>query len=307
MTLKLGSKGEAVKTLQEFLKITVDGNFGPKTESAVKSWQKTHGLLADGIVGKKTWAAMGILNTDNAENLEVESALKIIKHYMPENTYFKGPVPKDWIFLHHTAGWENPYQVADMWARDNRGNVATEFILGGQSIKDGSTKFDGELIQCFPEGGYGWHTGTGNSVMHRNSVAIETCNMGQITKGGYYSNGKWVAKDPKRLYTYVGTTCADFQVVKIAKPFRGYEYWHRYSDAQIQTLRNWILFIANKYNIDPRVGLVEYVKAKGANGFDVLDLAKAESTPGMYSHTNIIRGKVDMFPQQELIDMLLSL
>jgi hypothetical protein len=27
----------------------------------------------------------------------------------------------------------------------------------------------------------------------------------------------------------------------------------------------------------------------------------------MYSHTNIIRGKVDMFPQQELIDMLLSL
>jgi hypothetical protein len=27
----------------------------------------------------------------------------------------------------------------------------------------------------------------------------------------------------------------------------------------------------------------------------------------MYSHTNVLRGKVDMFPQQELIDMLLSL
>ena len=39
-TLRKGSKGESVRTLQEFLKITVDGDFGPKTESAVKSYQK---------------------------------------------------------------------------------------------------------------------------------------------------------------------------------------------------------------------------------------------------------------------------
>ena len=289
--LKKGSKGESVRTLQEFLKITVDGDFGSKTESAVKAFQKKTGLTVDGVVGKNTWAVMGILNTDNAENLEVVNALKIIKHYMPEDAYFKGPVKKQWLFLHHTAGWENPYQVADMWARDNRGNVATEFILGGQSIKDGSSKFDGEIIQCFPEGGYGWHTGTGNSVMHRNSVGIEVCCMGQIVDGK----------------TYVGTKADPSQVVKLAKPFRGFQYWHRYSDQQINTLKNWILFMSNKYNIDPRVGLVEWVRAKGADGFDVLDLTKANSTPGMYSHTNVMKGKVDMFPQQELIDMLLSL
>ena len=289
--LRKGSKGESVRTLQEFLKITIDGDFGSKTESAVKAFQKKTGLTVDGVVGKNTWAVMGILNTDNAENLEVVNALKIIKHYMPEDSYFKGPVKKQWLFLHHTAGWENPYQVADMWARDNRGNVATEFILGGKSIKDGSSKFDGELIQCFPEGGYGWHTGTGNSVMHRNSVGIEVCCMGQIVDGK----------------TYVGTKADPSQIVKLAKPFRGFQYWHRYSDLQINTLRNWILFMANKYNIDPRIGLVEWVKAKGADGFDVLDLAKADKTPGMYSHTNVMKGKVDMFPQQELIDMLLSL
>jgi hypothetical protein len=289
--LKKGSKGESVKTLQEFLKLTTDGIFGPKTESAVKSYQKKNGLVADGVVGPKTWAHMGILNTDNAENLEVEKALEIKKHYMTPGTYFAGPVPKQWIFLHHTAGWENPYQVADMWARDDRGNVATEFILGGQSVKDGSTKYDGELIQCFPEGGYGWHTGTGNSVMHRNSVAIEVCCMGQIV------NGK----------TYVNTPANPDQIVKLAKPFRGFQFWHKYSDAQITALKQWILFVAEKYGIDPRVGLVEYVRAKGADGFDVFDPARAEKVPGMYSHTNVLRGKVDMFPQQELIDMLLSL
>jgi peptidoglycan L-alanyl-D-glutamate endopeptidase CwlK len=65
-TLKLGSKGESVKTLQSFLKITADGIFGPATEKSVKDWQKAYGLTPDGIVGKNTWAAMGILNTDNA-------------------------------------------------------------------------------------------------------------------------------------------------------------------------------------------------------------------------------------------------
>jgi hypothetical protein len=290
-TLRKGSKGESVRTLQEFLKITVDGDFGPKTESAVKSYQKKTGLTVDGVVGKNTWMVMGILNTDNSENGEIQSALEILKYHMPKGTYFEGPVKKQWIFLHHTAGWDNPYQVADMWARDNRGNVATEFILGGQSVKNGSTKYDGELIQCFPDGGYGWHTGTGNSVMHRNSIGIEVCCMGQIV------NGK----------TYVGTVADPSQIVKLAKPFRGYQYWHRYSDEQIRVLKNWILYCSNKYNIDPRVGLVEWVKEKGADGFDVLDLAKANSTPGMYSHTNVMRGKVDMFPQQELIDMLLSL
>ena len=147
VVLKKGSKGEAVKTLQEFLKITVDGDFGPKTETAVKNYQKKNGLTVDGVVGPRTWAHMGILNTDNAENIEVANALSIKKYYMTEGTYFKGPVPKKWIFLHHTAGGPNPYQVADMWARDNRGNVGTEYILGGQSVDGKNVKFDGELVQ----------------------------------------------------------------------------------------------------------------------------------------------------------------
>jgi hypothetical protein len=234
---------------------------------------------------------MGILNTDNAENIEVSNALEIKKHYMMEGTYFKGPVPKDWIFLHHTAGGPNPYQVADMWARDDRGNVATEYVLGGQSVDGKSKTYDGELIQCFPDGGYGWHTGTGNSLMHRNSVAIEVCCMGQIV------NGK----------TYVSTTADPSQVIKLAKPFRGHQYWHNYSLAQLKALENWIKFIAEKYSIDPRVGLVQYIREKGADGFDVCDVAKAEKTPGLYTHTNVIRGKVDMYPHPDLIDMLLSL
>ncbi len=58
MLLKVGSKGDDVKKLQEKLGLTADGSFGPNTEKKVKEWQTTNGLTADGIVGDGTWAKM---------------------------------------------------------------------------------------------------------------------------------------------------------------------------------------------------------------------------------------------------------
>ena len=55
-----------VKTVQTKLKNwgyytgAVDGVYGAKTKAAVKSFQKKNGLTADGIVGKKTAAALGM-------------------------------------------------------------------------------------------------------------------------------------------------------------------------------------------------------------------------------------------------------
>ena len=58
MLLKLGSEGEDVKKLQTKLGVDPIGKFGPKTETAVKSWQSSNGLTADGIVGDGTWSKM---------------------------------------------------------------------------------------------------------------------------------------------------------------------------------------------------------------------------------------------------------
>ena len=61
--IKKGSKGYAVKKLQEMLndkgyKLTVDGDFGPATDAAVRAYQKANHLDVDGEVGEHTWASL---------------------------------------------------------------------------------------------------------------------------------------------------------------------------------------------------------------------------------------------------------
>lgn len=48
----------AIGLIQNKVKVSNDGRFGPATARAVRDWQKTHGLVADALVGKTTWAAM---------------------------------------------------------------------------------------------------------------------------------------------------------------------------------------------------------------------------------------------------------
>ena len=58
MLLKNGSEGADVKKLQEKLGVEAIGKFGPKTEAAVKAWQKANGLKEDGVVGDATWSKL---------------------------------------------------------------------------------------------------------------------------------------------------------------------------------------------------------------------------------------------------------
>lgn len=60
--LKLGSKGDEVKTLQSKLNLVEDGIFGPITEEAVMDFQRRNNLISDGIVGPKTWEKLSTNN-----------------------------------------------------------------------------------------------------------------------------------------------------------------------------------------------------------------------------------------------------
>jgi Putative peptidoglycan binding domain/CHAP domain len=63
--LRVGSRGPDVKLVQARLvqlkvaRLAGDGEFGPMTEAAVRTFQKARGLEVDGVVGPQTWKALG--------------------------------------------------------------------------------------------------------------------------------------------------------------------------------------------------------------------------------------------------------
>ncbi len=78
---KRGSTGSVVSQIQTKLKNwgyysgSVDGIYGSRTESAVKSFQKKNGLTVDGIAGTKTLAALGISSSSSASSQSNDVAL----------------------------------------------------------------------------------------------------------------------------------------------------------------------------------------------------------------------------------------
>lgn len=96
MILKVGSKGEDVKKLQQKLGLGSDGVFGPGTESAVKKWQSSNGLTPDGIVGEGTWSKMfgsQELITEPSTPVKSVGGLKLekLKGHIPESVISQIP------------------------------------------------------------------------------------------------------------------------------------------------------------------------------------------------------------------------
>ena len=60
-TVKKGSTGLWVRKLQEALEIQVDGKFDNDTEAVLKAWQQEQGMEPDGIAGRNTYRALGLL------------------------------------------------------------------------------------------------------------------------------------------------------------------------------------------------------------------------------------------------------
>jgi lysozyme len=124
-----GMKGADVAALQTDLTkvgypLKADGNFGPQTEAAVKSFQKAHGLVVDGKVGKLTLAALSANvavppKPSAAPSSIGKAGLDLIKHF--EGYYAKAYLcpAKVW-----TIGWGTTYLPDG--TRIKKGDVCTK-------------------------------------------------------------------------------------------------------------------------------------------------------------------------------------
>lgn len=323
--MKKGDKGVKVKELQSLLKEkgfysgVIDGDFGPNTDKWVKKFQLSKGLVADGIVGKRTYRHLleGIdtdrtgfdenaIDTDGVVDMlgsyTTKEGLIINKAYLDTDEYVidYGKIEPINLIIHHTAGWNNPYNTIKSWNRDKRGRVATQYVIGGTSIKKGKygdNKYNGVVVEDFPNNYLGWHTGkVGNfKKVSKLSCGIETCNFGYAIKKG------------NKYYNYVNIEIPEDMIYDLGYEFRGHRYWHKYTDEQIESLRLLILHVKDIYpKINLNNGLPRLLKEGVEPGvaFEYNENANYGRELGLWTHTNIRKNKFDMSPQENLINML---
>jgi peptidoglycan hydrolase-like protein with peptidoglycan-binding domain len=134
-TISPGATGNAVRRLQRALRRTpdldlvVDGQFGPKTEDAVKQFQQGAGLVMDGVVGPLTWAALpdgGPMPTleEGASGNVVKSLQQVLANGAP-GAWNTGPGTIDGAFGPHTKASVEAFQA---W-----GGVASDGVVGDQT------------------------------------------------------------------------------------------------------------------------------------------------------------------------------
>lgn len=161
-TLKKGSKGDDVKTLQRLLGVAVDGDFGQKTHDALVAWQKAHGLVADGIAGSKTFEALGLGAPCKSVDPSVE--------YLPLSSCLtKSPNRKiKYLIIHYTAG------------STSAAGSAKAIKRYWEKMRQASADFgvdDGGAVQFNPDPSnyFCWAVSGGNGIYNSNSISIEIC------------------------------------------------------------------------------------------------------------------------------------
>jgi N-acetyl-anhydromuramyl-L-alanine amidase AmpD len=203
---------------------------------------------------------------------------------LKDNQYFAESSPKTQIYLHHTAGNGNAEGVSRYW-NGNDSRIATAFIIGE----------NGTIVQCFSSKHWAWHLGIDQEDFARNgakysnlnklSVGIEVCNWGYLKKKG------------DKFYNYAGGVVNPSYVTELETPYKGYKYWYKYSDAQIESLRQLVVYLCETYDI-PK----DYRSEIWA-----IDKEAFKGTKGIFTHNSVRKDKSDMYPDPRVIKMLQNL
>lgn len=211
----------------------------------------------------------------------------------PESQYIQEETNKVQIYLHHTAGNSNPYGVYTDWA-SNKERIATCVTIGGIPKKNDSFG-DGQIVQGFSSKKWAYHLGLRESTFHnfnlpyksldKLSIGIEICSWGQLT----YKNSKF--------YTWTGKVLDDTEVIELGSPFRGFKYFHNYTDNQIDSVEKLLRYWGDRYNIP-----LTY----NPDIFEV-NVRALSGEPGVYTHCSVRYDKIDIYPHPKLIEMLKSL
>lgn len=243
---------------------------------SIEAFQESNNLSVDGIFGKRSYTSLynSILN---------------VKRIKFDGYYFKHGFKKKQIVWHHSAGWDNARSMFQWWKVDKRKHVATSI-----GITD-----DGTIYKGYDESYWAYHLGLNSRVLssfkiplvtpygyHKtliesHSVAVEICNWGQL------------AKRDGKFYSWANVEVPSEKVDEIA--YRGGQYFERYTEAELSSLKYWTLLMAIRFDIP---------LTNGPDTLFRLDRGALEGKEGLYTHCSFRADKTDLYPSKEVLALI---
>ena len=209
MILKIGSNNEDVEKLQKYLGLNPDGDFGSKTEKAVKDWQTKNGVIADGIVNESVWNKMGFVESSDVysklknaipdrifniikepfNKYEVNSALRI-SHFLGQLTHESGDFSIKTESLYYTT----PQRIVDVWP--------SRFNLDGSNGKKNANNYiknEEKLASAVYEGRMG-------NIKANDGFIFRGAGFLQLTgKDAFVGYSKYINKDIEETANLIRT------------------------------------------------------------------------------------------------------
>lgn len=210
--------------------------------------------------------------------------MNIVKNYLSNGQYITQIYEKRSIVLHHTVGLSA--NGAWRWWNSTPERIGTPFIIDR----------DGTIIECFDPKAWAYHCGVkgDNDYLEKYTIGIELVSAGPLRKIGdkYYFFPMWPNKvsakeiDPS-------------EIVEFPNLWRGYQYFHKYTDSQIRALGELMKHLYENFPSLQRPSEPEEFYQYNEKAI----LGKYE---GILSHTTVRADKSDIYPDERIIELVSS-
>jgi len=208
--------------------------------------------------------------------------MKLVKKHLQNGQYLTQEFEKLSQFLHHTAGMTADGALS--WWDQTPDRVGTPFVIDR----------DGTDFEAFDPKMWAYHLGVvGDDNWHeKHSINIEIACAGQL----YLEDDKFMFY-PLFPNKVAGKVIPKEDVYTFDEPYKGFKYYHKYTDAQIVAVKERLVQNLKEFPLLTFPNDPEDI-------FDYDESVVEEHKVGIWAHSKVRKDKNDVYPYPPLIAML---
>ena len=185
------------------------------------------------------------------------------------------------LIIHHTEGGDSIDNVVSGWNNNRTSSihVNTPYIINREGVI-------GRLYSPYERYGFALGIKDNGGYLDSTSISIELTSYGYLK----LQNGKYK--------TQYGNEIPENEVEQLNQPFKNYNFYHAYTQPQIDSLKNLLLVLSKSTGISLKTDVDKFWNFNSGVYFNNLS--------GLFTHTTLRTDKQDTYPSKLLKQMLLE-